>query len=121
MFQGLRTVIYGVTDIKKAKTWYAAALGFKPYFDEPFYVGFNVGGYGLGLVPEEKPASKPSEGVIAYWGVENIAAEFERLLTLGAKEHGAVRDVGGGISVATVFDPFGNIIGLIYNPHFKIG
>lgn len=119
MFQGLRTVIYGVTDIQKAKTWYAAALDFKPYFGEPFYVGFNVGGYELGLVPEEKPSSKPSEGVIAYWGVGN--AEFERLLTLGAKEHGAARDVGGGVSMATVLDPFGNIIGLIYNPHFKIG
>lgn len=120
MFQGLRTVIYGVADIDKAKQWYSEALGFGPYFDEPFYVGFNVGGYELGLDPNAAPVSKASAGVVAYWGVEDITAEFTRLLALGAKEHGAVREVGGGISVATVLDPFGNILGLIHNPHFKI-
>ncbi len=121
MFQGLRTVIYNVPDIETAKNWYASALGFKPYFDEPFYVGFNVGGYELGLVPHAQSAANVSDGGVAYWGVENIAAEFKRLLALGAKEHSAVRDVGGGIAVATVLDPFGNIVGLIHNPHFKIG
>lgn len=121
MFQGLRTVIYGVADIEKAKKWYTEALGFGPYFDEPFYVGFNIGGYELGLDPNAGPVSKASAGVVAYWGVENIAGEFKRLLALGAKEHGAVREVGGGIYVATVLDPFENIVGLIHNPHFKIG
>lgn len=120
MLQGLRTVIYGVTDIEKAKSWYSAALGFAPYFDEPFYVGFNVGGYELGLDPNAQPVAKASAGVVAYWGVDNIAAELARLLGLGAKEHMAVRDVGGGILVATLLDPFGNIIGLIHNPHFKL-
>ena len=120
MLQGLRTVIYGVADIETAKTWYAKALGFAPYFDEPFYVGFNVGGYELGLDPNAQPVSRANAGVVAYWGVDNIAAEFARLLALGAKEHMAVREVGGGIYVATVLDPFGNIVGLIHNPHFKI-
>ncbi|MBI3776405.1 MAG: VOC family protein [Gammaproteobacteria bacterium] len=120
MLQGLRTVIYGVADIETAKNWYAAALGFAPYFDEPFYAGFNVGGYELGLDPNARPVSKASAGVVAYWGVDNIAAEYQRLLALGAKAHTAVREVGGGISVATVLDPFGNIIGLIHNPHFKL-
>ena len=119
MVQGLRTVIYGVADIETAKTWYAKALGFAPYFDEPFYVGFNVGGYELGLDPNAQPVAKASAGVVAYWGVEDIAVEFKRLLELGAQEHMALREVGGGIYVATVLDPFGNIIGLIHNPHFQ--
>jgi lactoylglutathione lyase len=121
MLQGLRTVIYGVSDIGKAKKWYAKALGIKPYFDEPFYVGFNVGGYELGLDPNAKPVTSGSAGVVAYWGVENIEADFNRLVELGASKHGEIQEVGGGIQVATVLDPFGNILGLIYNPHFNIG
>lgn len=119
MFQGLRTVIYGVSDIEKAKNWYREALGFAPYFDEPFYVGFNVGGYELGLNPNAAPVAKESAGVVAYWGVEDIAAELTRLIATGAVAHDAVQDVGGGILVASVRDPFGNIIGLIHNPHFN--
>jgi predicted enzyme related to lactoylglutathione lyase len=121
MFQGLRTVIYGVSDIGRAKQWYSQALGAEPYFDEPFYVGFNVGGYELGLDPNAAPVSKESAGVVAYWGVADIDAEFTRLLGLGGTAHGPVRDVGGGIRVATVLDPFGNLVGLIHNPHFKVG
>lgn len=120
MFQGLRTVIYTVADIAAAKQWYTQALGFAPYFDEPFYVGFNVGGYELGLVPNTQPGATPQAGVLAYWGVEDIAAAYARLLALGAKEHEAVQDVGGGIKVATVLDPFGNSVGIINNPHFKL-
>jgi len=121
MFQGLRTVIYGVSDIDRAKQWYSQVLGMAPYFDEPFYVGFNVGGYELGLDPNAAPVSEESAGVVAYWGVEDIDAELTRLIDLGGKVHGAIRDVGGGIRVATVLDPFGNLVGLVYNPHFKVG
>ncbi len=120
MLQGLRTVIYGVSDINQAKDWYTKALGGTPYYDQPYYVGFNVGGYELGLNPSVKNVSPQSEGVVAYWGVEDIEAEVERLVAIGAKEHSAVADVGEGIKVASVLDPFGNIIGLIYNPHFKL-
>jgi predicted enzyme related to lactoylglutathione lyase len=121
MLQGLRTVIYGVSDIEKAKDWYSDVLGFGPYFDQPFYVGFNVGGYELGLDPNATPVAKGNAGVVAYWGVENIEAQFDRLLALGATAHTGVRDVGEGIQVATVLDPFGNILGLIRNPLFKVG
>ncbi len=121
MLQGLRTVIYGVSDIARAKAWYSQALGMAPYFDEPFYVGFNVGGYELGLNPNAQPVSVASAGVVAYWGVEDIAAELTRLLDIGGKEHSAIQDVGEGIQVASLLDPFGNIIGLIHNPHFKQG
>lgn len=120
MFQGLRAVIYGVTDIERAKKWYGEALGTVPLSAEPFHVGFNVGGYKLGLDPNAEPVSTGTAGAVAFWGVENIEAEFERLLALGAKDRGAVKEVGGGIQAATVLDPFGNILGLILNPHFRM-
>ena len=120
MFTGLQTVVYGVSDIAMARDWYSKVLGHEPYFDQPsFYVGFNVGGYELGLDPNASPVSKASAGVVGYWGVEDIHSQYQRLLRLGAKEHSAVRDVGEGILVGTVLDPFGNIFGLIHNPHFQ--
>ena len=119
-FQGLRTVIYHAPDLAKAKAWYAKALGIEPYFDQPFYVGFNVAGYELGLDPDASSTPGGSTGVVAFWGVAEAAAEFQRLISIGAKERSAVQEVGEGIRVATVLDPFGNIFGLIENPHFKL-
>lgn len=116
---GLRTTIYKVADISKAKKWYAAVFETPPYFDEPFYVGFNIGGYELGLQPEEGAAAK-GENVLSYWGVDNVETEYKRFLAAGAAEHEAPQNVGGEIVVASVKDPWGNVIGLIYNPHFKI-
>ncbi|MGH9947176.1 MAG: VOC family protein [Pyrinomonadaceae bacterium] len=119
VFQGLRTVIYHVDDLKKAKAWYSEMLGSKPYFDQPFYVGFNIGGFELGLDPDMSGVSKGNNAV-AYWGVKDAAASYKRLIELGAKKHSDVREVGGGIRVATVTDPFGNIFGIIENPNFKV-
>ncbi|GAA4390661.1 VOC family protein [Hymenobacter koreensis] len=118
MFQGLRTTVYPVGDLNRAKAWYSAVLGQKPYFDEPFYVGFNVAGYELGLDPNAPVAGQC--GPIPLWGVPDAHAAYARLLSLGAHEHEAVRDVGEGILVATVQDPFGNLLGIIQNPHFKL-
>lgn len=120
MFLGLRTAIYYVSDINKARDWYSLVLGFPPYFDQPFYVGFNVGGYELGLHPSEREHTKKADGVVAYWGVENAEASVKRLLELGATLHEDVQDVGEGIKVATVRDPFDNVFGVIENPHFKL-
>jgi predicted enzyme related to lactoylglutathione lyase len=118
--QGLRTVIYHAPDLAAAKTWYAKVLGFEPYFDQPFYVGFNVGGYELGLDPDAASTPGGNGGAVAYWGVPDAAAALQRLISLGARERSAVQEVGEGIRVATVFDPFGNIFGIIENPHFKL-
>ena len=121
MFLGLRTAIYHVNDIEKGKDWYTKMLGIEPYFDQPFYVGYNVGGYELGLQPDEDPVTaQRADGAVAYWGVENGEAEFKRLIELGATVHEAVQDVGEGIKVGTVTDPFGNIFGVIENPNFKL-
>ena len=120
MFQGLRTAIYHVDDLAKAKAWYSELLGVEPYFDEPFYVGFNVGGYELGLDPDSRGVERGTN-VVAYWGVGDAAAAYGRALQLGALGHEEPREVGGGIVVATVADPFGNVFGIIENPHFKVG
>ncbi|KGO89990.1 VOC family protein [Flavobacterium suncheonense] len=117
--QGLRTTIYKVSDIAKAKEWYTKVFQTEPYFDEPFYVGFNIGGYELGLQPEEQLLSK-SDNVVSYWGVDDVQTEFNRMSELGAVSHEAPQEVGGGIVVATLKDPWNNVIGLIYNPHFKV-
>ncbi len=118
-FLGLRTVKYRAPDIKRARDWYTEVLGFGPYFDEPFYVGFSVGGFELGLDPDLSEPGVGEGGVTAYWGVANAAASLARLLGLGAVARSPVQDVGGGIKVATVFDPFGNVLGIIENPHFQ--
>jgi predicted enzyme related to lactoylglutathione lyase len=116
MLLGLRTVIYPAPDLDKAKAWYAQVLGIAPYFDEPFYVGFSVGGFELGLIPDGTPGS---DGAQAYWGVADATATLEKLLSFGAVLLEEVNEVGGGIKVASVLDPFGNRLSIIENPHFK--
>jgi predicted enzyme related to lactoylglutathione lyase len=116
---GLRTVIYHVPDLPTAKAWYAASFGIEPYFDEPFYVGFNVGGFELGLDPDCSIVAPGAGGHTAYWGVADADEALAHFLRAGAAQVDAVREVGGGIRVALVADPFGNVIGLIENPHFS--
>ena len=120
-FLGLRTCIYRVTDLGRATECYSQFLGIRPYFEQPFYVGFEVGGYELGLQPEENANSSWGENIETYWGVEDIDAVFARLLAAGATAHQQPTEVGGGIWVATAKDPWGNIVGIIYNPHFRGG
>lgn len=116
MILGLRTAIYPAADLARAARWYAEVLGRKPYFNEPFYVGFAVGGFELGLVPDGEPGTS---GPQALWGVTNADEELARLLKLGATLLEPVTEVGGGIRVAAVKDPFGNRFGIIENPNFK--
>jgi predicted enzyme related to lactoylglutathione lyase len=116
MILGLRTAIYPASDLARAKAWYTQVLGVEPYFDQPFYVGFSVGGFELGLLPDGKPGVT---GVQAFWGVANAREAFDRLLKLGATSLEPVHDVGEGIVVGAVQDPFGNRFGIIENPHFK--
>ncbi len=120
MIRGLRTVIYQVPDLEAAKTWYTRVLGFEPYFAQPFYVGFEVGGFELGLDPDMSGAG-PAGGVVAYWGVDDATAELARLISLGAQPFKDLAEVGEGIRVAVVRDPFGNPLGIIENPHFSTG
>lgn len=119
-FLGLRTAAYSARDLAAARAWYVTVLGLEPYFDEPFYVGFNVGGFELGLVPDEAATlSRPAAGV-AYWGVADAEAMYARLIALGATPFEPVQHVGGDIRIGAVRDPFGNILGVITNPHFAL-
>ena len=116
MILGLRTAAYPTPDLAAGKAWYSKVFEREPYFDEPFYVGFSIGGFELGLVPDGEPGTA---GVQAMWGVDDINAEVKRIVGLGGVLHEGPHDVGGGIVVVSIRDPFGNLLGLIYNPHFK--
>ena len=117
---GLRTVVYMVDDLAKAKEWYSKAFGIAPYFDEPFYVGFNVGGYELGLHPCEGKNVASSSATVAYWGVDNVESMYFELLAMGATELEKPTNVGGELVIAAVSDPWNNPVGIIYNPEFKL-
>jgi len=117
IFLGLRTVIYPAPELQVSKTWFSALLGVGPYFDEPFYVGFNVAGYELGLDPNADQTAGPT----TYWGVADADHALTQLLKAGALPLGdGVRDVGDGIRVATVQEPGGSVLGVIENPHFEL-
>ncbi len=117
---GLRTVIYKVPDIAKAKAWYARVFETPPYFDEAFYVGFNIGDYELGLDPDVSGQKPGPGGSVAYWGVKDLALTLAALTAQKIRVRSQLQDVGGGILVASIEDPFGNVIGLIENPHFQL-
>jgi catechol 2,3-dioxygenase-like lactoylglutathione lyase family enzyme len=117
MFLGLRTCIYPVTDLPAATAWFTEVLGFPPYFEEPFFVGFSVAGYELGLLPVE---GEPSAGPLTYWGVPDAEAEVARLVGLGATVGDPVAEVGEGIKLGTVIGPMGAVVGIIENPVFAL-
>jgi predicted enzyme related to lactoylglutathione lyase len=108
MTAGIQTIIYPVKDLAKAKTMYGALLGTPPTVDAPYYVGFTVAGQDIGLDPHGH-----TEGMTAYWHVDDIESSLQALLDAGAETLQTVRDVGGGRLIASVKDPDGNIIGLI--------
>jgi catechol 2,3-dioxygenase-like lactoylglutathione lyase family enzyme len=111
---GLRTVIYPSPDLGAAKAWWSALLGIGPYFDEPFYVGFEIGGYELGLLPD----ADPTGGALTYWGVDDVASAVDAAIAEGATAHAPVAEVGGGIVTGSVTNPMGSIVGFIFNPNF---
>jgi predicted enzyme related to lactoylglutathione lyase len=130
MLRGFATINYWTDDVEAAARWYAELLGVEPYFQRPgpdgrpAYVEFRIGDYEdeLGLVDRRfAPAGAPTQpgGAVAYWHVDDIAATFERLLAMGAKEHQPITPRGDkGFVTAAVVDPFGNVLGIMYNPHY---
>jgi len=112
MFKKLRTVVYHVDDIEKAKQRYIQVTGIQPYFDEPFYVGFDINGCELGLDPDFSGVQKGNQSTV-HWAVDNIREVVKKLVDAGGAIYSDVQNVGGPIEVATITDPFGNNIGLI--------
>ena len=111
MTEGVKTIIYPVKDIAKAKALYGALLGVEPLMDEPYYVGYRVAGQDIGLDPNGHSQGVP--GTVAYWHVDDINASLEALTAAGAETVAPVRDVGGGKLVGIAKDVDGNMIGLI--------
>ncbi len=127
MLRGLTTVVYQAADHDAAKRWYTQFLGLAPYFDRPGYAEFRIGDYQheFGLLDSRfasqlggQPPSAGPGGAIVYWHVDDLQATLDRLLELGATLHHPPRDFGEGFVGASVIDPFGNIVGIMYNPHY---
>jgi predicted enzyme related to lactoylglutathione lyase len=129
MLRGFATINYWADDIEAAKRWYAELLGVEPYFERPgpdarlAYAEFRIGDYQdeLGLVDRRWAPAGATEpgGVVMYWHVDDVAATFERLLSMGAKEYQPITPRGDqGFVTAAVVDPFGNVLGIMYNPHY---
>lgn len=112
---GLRTLIYPTNDLVADTAWWVGVLGYEPYFKESFYVGFEVGGYELGLDPNANMADGPR----TYFGVDDVQAAVDYFVVRGCTIYEPVTNTGGDISVATVEKPNGQLLGLIFNPSFK--
>jgi predicted enzyme related to lactoylglutathione lyase len=109
--QGIKTVLHPVSDLARSKEMYAALLGIQPQTDGSFYVGFEVGGQQIGLVPGGGPQRMTSP--VAYWHVPDLEAKLAEVTAAGATVQEPAHDVGGGRMVATVIDPDGNVLGLL--------
>lgn len=117
MLKGLETAVYFVADLAAARDWYRKVLGIEPNYDTPYYVGFTVAGDELGLHPLEDGAGRASGNQqTAYWSVDDIDSAVAHFVEHGAELEGTISDVGGGIRIGAVRDPFGNAFGLIQNP-----
>ena len=112
----LRSVIYTVGDLARAKAFYQALLGRAPYFDQPFYVGFDIDGQELGLDPDVRNRKPGPGGAVGYWKVDDISASWEFAIANNAEPLEPPHAVGEDTSVAVVADPFGNYVGLIQIP-----
>ena len=108
MNEGVRTIVYPVKDINKAKSVFRELLGVEPYADAPYYVGFKVGNQDIGLDPHGH-----KQGMTVYYHVDNIKKSLQGLVETGAQVQQEVKDVGGGRLIAVVKDADGNVIGLL--------
>ncbi len=120
--RGFTTISYWAADLEAAKRWYTDLLGIEPYFQRPGYCEFRIGDYQheLGLIDSKYAPfdTQAPAGAIMYWHVDDVNATFDRLLSMSAKQLEAPRDRGAGFITASVVDPFGNILGIMYNPHY---
>jgi len=135
MLRGLTTVAYQAADLEAAKNWYTEVLGIEPYFNRTEYVEFRIGDYEheFGILdskylpdlggdqgsggPGGAIVSAPG-GAIVYWHVDDAQAAYDRLIELGAQPHQPPRDFGENFVGAAVIDPFGNVLGIMHNPHY---
>ena len=126
MLRGLTTVNFFADDLSAARDWYAELLGVQPYFvreieGAPAYIEFRIGDYQheLGFIDSRfAPSGETAGRTMTYWAVDDVQAAYDRLLSLGATSHQEVREQGPGFVTASVVDPFGNVLGVMYNQHY---
>lgn len=129
MLRGMATVTYYADDVKQARAWYAELLGVEAYFevpgpdDQPAYIEFRIGDYQheLGITNAKfNPHAQVTEpsGAIVFWHVDDIDAAIDRLIAMGATVNEPKRVLTQGFAIASVVDPFGNLLGVMNNPHY---
>jgi predicted enzyme related to lactoylglutathione lyase len=126
MLRGLTTVNFFADDLSAAQDWYTDLLGVEPYFvreieGAPAYIEFRIGDYQHELGFIDRRFARPGQeagGTMTYWAVDDVQATFDRLVSLGATVHQEIREQGPGFVTASVVDPFGNILGVMYNQHY---
>lgn len=121
--RGFATISYYAADHAAAKKWYTELLGIPPYYDKPGYAEFRIGDYGheLGIIDSQYAPNGPatqSGGSIMYWHVDDIQAMHQTLLGMGATAYEPITERGEGFVTASFVDPFGNLLGIMYNPHY---
>ena len=126
--RGVATISFYAANVLEAKKWYSELLGIDPYFERPDaqnpqYVEFRIGDYQheLGIIDSKfkpKSATAGLGGAVVYWHVDDIEATLKRLLSMNAKEYEPLTKREAGFITASVVDPFGNILGIMYNPHY---
>ena len=122
MLRGFATVSYYAADLEAASAWYAEVLGIEPYFERPGYIEFRVGDYEheLGIIDARYRPTTPEapSGEIIHWHVDDLPGAYERLIALGATSYQPPIEHGPGFVTASVVDPFGNILGVMFNEHY---
>ncbi|MEV8194912.1 VOC family protein [Rhodococcus pyridinivorans] len=129
MLRGLTTTNYIVDDLRAAIDWYTELLGVEPYFvrevdGAPVYVEFRLGDFQheLGFIDRRfappHRAGSDTGATLTYWAVDDVEATYERLLSLGATTHEGITERGPGFVTASVVDPFGNVLAVMYNQHY---
>ena len=130
MLRGFATVSFYATDMAAARKWYTELLGIEPYFavpnfDNPGYLEYRFGDFEceLGIIDAKYARHQVADGAagaIIHWYVDDLEGTFARLLDLGAKEVEGITERGDntGFRTASVVDPFGNVIGIMNNPHY---
>ncbi len=131
MLRGLTTTAFYSPDFDATRRWYTELFGIPPYMDTPGYMEWRIGDYQhefgvinsayagseLARTPAPDTIGGPA-GALVYWHVDDVPAALERLVAMGAKEHDSPHDRGVGFITASVIDPWGNVLGVMYNPHY---
>ena len=127
--RGFATLNFWADDVAAARDWYAGFLGIPAYFERTdadgrlVYAEFRLGDYEaeMGIIDQRfapPNASAGPGGAVMHWHVDDLPATVEHLLSLGATEYQPVTDRGEGFATASVVDPFGNVLGVMYNQHY---